>query len=65
MCDYLRGLVVVPAEVTEEMLHATDEDGDLIWAGGTERYFRNNDEAAWYARQVWHAMVKAEMNSLK
>lgn len=51
------GFAIVPIEPTEEMLNAKDEDGDLIWAGGVEHYFRNDEEADWYARQVWKSMV--------
>lgn len=53
------GLVLVPAEPTDAMLCAIDEDGDRIWDGGTEHFFRNEKEAFWYARQVWSAMVRA------
>ena len=54
-----QGLVLVPLEPTKAMLEALDGDGDRIWDSGTEHYFRNEDEAFWYARQVWAAMVRA------
>lgn len=54
-----QGLVLVPLEPTKAMLEALDDDGDRIWDGSTEHYFRNEDEAFWYARQVWAAMVRA------
>lgn len=54
-----QGLVLVPLEPTKAMLEALDGDGDRIWGGSTEHYFRNEDEAFWYARQVWAAMVRA------
>lgn len=52
-----QGLVFVPAEPTHAMLYTIDDDGDRIWDGGTEDFFRNEEEALWYARQVWAAMV--------
>lgn len=54
-----QGLVLVPFEPTKAMLEALDDDGDRIWDGSTEHYFRSEDEAFWYARQVWAAMVRA------
>jgi hypothetical protein len=54
-----QGLILVPRNPTRAMLEALDRDGDRIWAGGTEHYFRNEDEAFWYAKQVWHAMIEA------
>jgi hypothetical protein len=53
------GLALVPIEPTIAMLRALDEGGDRIWDGGTEHYFRNEEEAFWYARQVWNAMIRA------
>lgn len=54
-----QGLVLVPLEPTKAILEALDDDGDRIWDSGTEHYFRSEDEAFWYAKQVWTAMVRA------
>jgi len=59
-----RGLVLVPREPTEQMLSVRDEDGDQIWGGGVEHWFRNKEEAWWYGRQVWLAMVSAAEGSV-
>jgi hypothetical protein len=56
-------LVLVPRILTKEMLEAVDEDGDRIWDGGTEHYFRNENEAFWYARLVWSAMLRSAYRS--
>lgn len=58
-----RGFAIVPIEATEGVLSATDPDGDLIWDGGAEHYFRNSDEARWYGRRVWRAMVSAAIGN--
>ena len=58
------GFSVVPKEATEAILSARDSDGDEIFGGGTEHYFRNREEGHWYGRQVWTAMVKAALESL-
>ena len=57
------GMVIVPKEATDAILSARDTDGDEIWGGGTEHYFRNRTEGHWYGRQVWRAMVKAALES--
>ena len=53
------GFAVVPKETTCAMLDARDDDNDWIWAGGTEHYFRNDEEAHWFGRQVWRSMINA------
>lgn len=40
-----------------------DDDGELIFAGGAEHYFRNDREAHWYGRQVLRAFIRAMMDS--
>lgn len=57
------GFALVPQEPNEAMLSALDDDGEVIWGGGVEHYFRNDNEADWYGRQVWRAMVKAAQES--
>lgn len=54
-----QGLVLVPVEPDDRMLRAVDDDGDRIWDGGTEHYFRSEAEAFSYGRQVWRGMVRA------
>jgi hypothetical protein len=56
-------LALVPREPTRAMLEALDDDGDRVWDGGVEHYFRNENEAFWYARQVWAAMLRAASKS--
>ncbi|MBM3576403.1 MAG: hypothetical protein FJX40_01820 [Alphaproteobacteria bacterium] len=54
-----QGFVLVPIDPTVDMLRALDDEGDRIWDGTTEHWFRNEEEAFWYARKVWKAMVNA------
>jgi hypothetical protein len=44
---------------TESMLKALDADGDRIWDASTEHWFGSEEEAFWYARQAWAAMIRA------
>jgi len=41
------------------LLAARDGEGDVIFGGGVEHYFRTDDEACGYGRQVWQAMLDA------
>lgn len=45
LCD--AGFKIVPIEPPESIGTARDECGDLIFAGGTGHYFRNDTEALW------------------
>ena len=59
-----RGFAVVPlAPPLEAIASARDDDGDFIFAGGTEYYFRNDTEACWYGEQVWRGLVRSLMDS--
>lgn len=57
-----QGLAIVPVEATPEILSARDDDGDVIFAAGNEHFFRNQEEANWYARQVWRGIAIAQMD---
>jgi hypothetical protein len=54
-----QGLALVPKMPTESMLKALDADGDRIWDASTEHWFGSEEEAFWYARQAWAAMIRA------
>lgn len=57
------GYAIVPLDAGDAIDRVCDDDGDLVFDGGVEHYFRNTAEALWYGRQVWRGFLRA-MDSL-
>jgi len=61
LCD--AGYAIVPVEIGPELARVTDDDGDLIFSGGVEHFFRNDLEAHSYGKQVWRGFLRALLDS--
>ena len=53
------GYAIVPIELGALVARVTDDDGDRVFSGGTEHYFRNEGEGQWYGEQVWRGFLRA------
>jgi hypothetical protein len=54
------GFAIVPIDPTDTViLSVRDDDGDPVFDGGVEHYFRSEEEAVWFGKQVWRGLLRA------